>query len=218
MTELNDHLKLLFARAAQLYLPRLRRSRCAATRRDDLRGDARARRGARRSAPRHHLPGRRAEELHRGGGHGAPASAGLHAHPRARGHACSKSCRTASAWAAPRRRASSRRSRRRSASGSGRVQRVRVDDEARQRARRTDVWRFSTDLHCSRLRHPLRDPTPASSRSTRRSARATTCRGFGRVIGIDYGLIVPDEAKTLREGAVKPVADARASTNARTIS
>src|SRR5690606_38751426 len=31
-----------------------------------------------------------------------------------------------------------------------------------------------------------------------------SCRGFGRVMGIDYGLVVPDEKKTLREGAIKP--------------
>ncbi|HAY10886.1 MAG TPA: excinuclease ABC subunit A, partial [Thauera sp.] len=31
-----------------------------------------------------------------------------------------------------------------------------------------------------------------------------TCRGFGRVIGVDFGLVVPDESKTLAEGAVKP--------------
>src|SRR3546814_19093350 len=31
-----------------------------------------------------------------------------------------------------------------------------------------------------------------------------TGRGFGRVIGIDYGLVVPDETKTLRQGAIKP--------------
>ena len=31
-----------------------------------------------------------------------------------------------------------------------------------------------------------------------------TCRGFGRIIGIDYGLVVPDETKTLAGGAVKP--------------
>src|SRR5690606_20127044 len=30
------------------------------------------------------------------------------------------------------------------------------------------------------------------------------CRGFGRVMGIDFGLVVPDETKTLREGAIKP--------------
>src|SRR5205814_6130981 len=28
--------------------------------------------------------------------------------------------------------------------------------------------------------------------------------GFGRVIGVDFGLVVPDEAKTLRQGAVRP--------------
>jgi DNA polymerase-3 subunit gamma/tau len=31
-----------------------------------------------------------------------------------------------------------------------------------------------------------------------------SCRGFGRIIGIDFGLIVPDEAKSLRGGAVRP--------------
>ena len=31
-----------------------------------------------------------------------------------------------------------------------------------------------------------------------------TCRGFGRIIGIDYGLVIPDESKTLAGGAIKP--------------
>ena len=30
-----------------------------------------------------------------------------------------------------------------------------------------------------------------------------TCRGFGRTIGIDYGLVVPDPTKTLAQGAVR---------------
>ena len=30
-----------------------------------------------------------------------------------------------------------------------------------------------------------------------------TCRGFGRVIGVDYGLVIPDPRKTLRNGAIK---------------
>lgn len=30
------------------------------------------------------------------------------------------------------------------------------------------------------------------------------CRGFGRIIGIDRALVVPDEEKSLRQGAVKP--------------
>ena len=32
-----------------------------------------------------------------------------------------------------------------------------------------------------------------------------TCRGFGRVIGVDMGLVIPDEKKTLRGGAIKPM-------------
>jgi excinuclease ABC subunit A len=31
-----------------------------------------------------------------------------------------------------------------------------------------------------------------------------TCKGFGRVIGIDFGLVIPDASKTLRGVAVKP--------------
>jgi len=31
-----------------------------------------------------------------------------------------------------------------------------------------------------------------------------TCRGFGRVIGVDRGLVVPDESKSLADGAIKP--------------
>ena len=46
--------------------------------------------------------------------------------------------------------------------------------------------------------------TPARSRSTRRSGACDKCRGFGRVIGVDYGLVIPDERRTLGEGAIKP--------------
>src|SRR4029077_20918260 len=31
-----------------------------------------------------------------------------------------------------------------------------------------------------------------------------TCRGFGRSIGVDYGLVIPDAALSLRAGAIKP--------------
>jgi excinuclease ABC subunit A len=32
-----------------------------------------------------------------------------------------------------------------------------------------------------------------------------TCRGFGRVIGVDYGLVIPNDKLTLRAGAIKPM-------------
>src|SRR5205814_5695532 len=48
------------------------------------------------------------------------------------------------------------------------------------------------------------DPLPSLSSLNSPLGACETCRGFGRVIGIDYGLIVPDESKTLREGAIRP--------------
>ncbi|HUL55599.1 MAG TPA: excinuclease ABC subunit UvrA, partial [Usitatibacter sp.] len=66
------------------------------------------------------------------------------------------------------------------------------------------AWRFSTDLHCATCDIHYSDPTPARFSFNSPIGACDACRGFGRVIGIDYGLIVPDESKTLRGGAVKP--------------
>ncbi len=66
------------------------------------------------------------------------------------------------------------------------------------------VWRYSSDLHCADCDIHYQDPTPGLFSFNSPLGACDTCRGFGRVIGIDYGLIVPDEAKSLREGAVKP--------------
>src|SRR5487761_2283518 len=66
------------------------------------------------------------------------------------------------------------------------------------------VWRYSSDLHCAECDIHYADPTPSLFSFNSPIGACDTCRGFGRVIGIDFGLIVPDEAKTLREGAVRP--------------
>lgn len=67
-----------------------------------------------------------------------------------------------------------------------------------------DVWRFSTDLHCADCDIHYSDPTPGLFSFNSPIGACEVCRGFGRVIGVDFGLVVPDESKTLREGAVKP--------------
>ncbi|HXW09584.1 MAG TPA: excinuclease ABC subunit UvrA, partial [Steroidobacteraceae bacterium] len=67
-----------------------------------------------------------------------------------------------------------------------------------------EVWRFSTDLHCADCDIHYREPAPSLFSFNSPLGACETCRGFGRVIGIDYGLVVPDVAKTLRGGAVKP--------------
>ena len=66
------------------------------------------------------------------------------------------------------------------------------------------VWKFSSDLHCAECDVHYADPTPSLFSFNSPIGACDTCRGFGRVIGIDFGLIVPDEAKTLREGAIRP--------------
>ena len=51
--------------------------------------------------------------------------------------------------------------------------------------------------------------------STRPTAPATPAAVFGRVIGVDYGLVIPDHRKDLRAGAIKPT-QTPAWANART--
>ena len=66
------------------------------------------------------------------------------------------------------------------------------------------VWRFSSDLHCPDCDIQYADPTPGLFSFNSPVGACETCRGFGRVIGIDFGLVLPDAGKTLREGAVRP--------------
>jgi excinuclease ABC subunit A len=84
--------------------------------------------------------------------------------------------------------------------GQGKVNVYPLDAEGNPLA----PWRFSSDLHCPDCDIHYSEPSPALFSFNSPLGACETCRGFGRVIGIDYGLIVPDEAKTLREGAVRP--------------
>ncbi|MFZ2388281.1 MAG: excinuclease ABC subunit UvrA [Polaromonas sp.] len=68
-----------------------------------------------------------------------------------------------------------------------------------------EMWRFSTGLHCpdSDLRYT--DPTPSLFSFNSAMGACETCKGFGRVIGVDYGLVIPNDKLTLRAGAIKPM-------------
>ena len=68
-----------------------------------------------------------------------------------------------------------------------------------------DLWRFSTGLHCpdSDLRYT--DPIASMFSFNSALGACETCRGFGRVIGVDYGLVIPNEKLTLRAGAIKTI-------------
>jgi len=64
--------------------------------------------------------------------------------------------------------------------------------------------RFSTALHCADCDIEYRDPVPSMFSFNSPLGACETCRGFGRTMGIDYGLVVPDASKTLGEGAIRP--------------
>ncbi|WP_370263414.1 excinuclease ABC subunit UvrA [Limnobacter sp.] len=65
-------------------------------------------------------------------------------------------------------------------------------------------WRFSEGLHCATCDIDYTKPLPSHFSFNSPIGACDTCRGFGRVIGIDYGLVIPDENKSLAQGCVKP--------------
>jgi excinuclease ABC subunit A len=67
-----------------------------------------------------------------------------------------------------------------------------------------EPWRYSEGLHCATCDLDYSSPLPSHFSFNSPLGACDTCRGFGRVIGIDYGLVIPDENKSLEEGAVKP--------------
>ncbi len=70
-----------------------------------------------------------------------------------------------------------------------------------------DGWRrepFSTHLHCPHCDLWYRDPVPNVFSFNSPLGACETCRGFGRVIDIDLDLVIPDPTKSLAEGAIKP--------------
>ena len=84
--------------------------------------------------------------------------------------------------------------------GRGRLTVYRLDAQRRARSPR----RFSTTLHCAGCDIEYREPVPSMFSFNSPLGACETCRGFGRTMGIDYGLVVPDESKTLGDGAIRP--------------
>ncbi|HEY6871287.1 MAG TPA: excinuclease ABC subunit UvrA [Geobacteraceae bacterium] len=84
--------------------------------------------------------------------------------------------------------------------GRGRVMAYPLDSSGAP----AELWRFSSELHCPDCDIAYSDPTPPLFSFNSPVGACGSCRGFGRVIGVDYGLVVPDESKSLAQGAVRP--------------
>ena len=64
--------------------------------------------------------------------------------------------------------------------------------------------RFSSALHCAPCDIDYAPSTPALFSFNSPLGACEHCHGFGRIIGVDHDLVVPDPRLTLREGAIKP--------------
>jgi excinuclease ABC subunit A len=64
--------------------------------------------------------------------------------------------------------------------------------------------RFSRALHCAACDLPSRAPTPNLFSFNSPIGACPECKGFGRVIGLDLDLVVPDPSRSLAAGAIKP--------------
>jgi len=71
-------------------------------------------------------------------------------------------------------------------------------------SRGAELWRYSTGLHCPGSQRRYSEPIASMFSFNSAVGACETCRGFGRVIGVDWGLVFPNDKLTLRGGAVKP--------------
>src|SRR5262245_11787124 len=64
--------------------------------------------------------------------------------------------------------------------------------------------RFSTALACAECGFTVRDATPNLFSFNSPLGACETCRGFGRTIGLDLDLVIPDPRRTIAGHAIKP--------------
>ncbi|MDN5849567.1 MAG: excinuclease ABC subunit UvrA [Nitrococcus sp.] len=84
--------------------------------------------------------------------------------------------------------------------GRGRVSVYALDDSRQVQ----DPWRFSTDLHCADCDLHYAEAQPNLFSFNSPIGACATCRGFGRRMGIDYALVIPDADRSLAEGVIRP--------------
>ena len=70
--------------------------------------------------------------------------------------------------------------------------------------KRDEALRFSEHLHCPDCDIVYHDPVPNTFSFNSPIGACERCKGFGRTIDFDLGLVIPDESKSLRAGAIKP--------------
>ncbi len=68
----------------------------------------------------------------------------------------------------------------------------------------TKLFEFAEGLRCFSCGRNFKEPVPNLFSFNSPLGACTACQGFGRIIAIDWNLVVPDENKTIAEGAIEP--------------
>ncbi len=63
---------------------------------------------------------------------------------------------------------------------------------------------FSEHFRCDQCKIDYREPAPNLFSFNSPLGACSTCQGFGRVITIDWDRVIPDQRKTIEEGAIEP--------------
>ena len=63
---------------------------------------------------------------------------------------------------------------------------------------------FNQNFACSDCHITYEEPDPRLFSFNNPFGACPECQGFGRAVGIDMDLVVPDKGRTLREGAIQP--------------
>ncbi len=72
-----------------------------------------------------------------------------------------------------------------------------------------DKWQnppinFSNRLHCARCNIDYEEPSPSLFSYNHPLGACKTCNGFGRIVGIDYNLVIPNPNLSIAEGVIRP--------------
>ncbi len=83
----------------------------------------------------------------------------------------------------------------------GRVIVYRLDDNKKVQ----QAYRFSIHHHCAECDIEYAKSSPSLFSFNSPLGACESCKGFGRIIGVDYNLVIPDEKKSIQDGAIKPI-------------
>ncbi|WOO43065.1 excinuclease ABC subunit UvrA [Rubellicoccus peritrichatus] len=77
-------------------------------------------------------------------------------------------------------------------------------DKVKKGESKFEVDAYSSGLHSPKSGRHFKPATPALFSFNSPVGACPKCRGFGRVIEIDYRLVIPDETLSVKDGAIKP--------------